>query len=96
MRVAIEEYLFQNGFDKYDDVYTKIVKQKVGEVVINGQRQIQTKNAEIKITFIGEGWIGKDENNSEPTTQWNLKVNGEDHGDFIVNDADEFKQIFKS
>ena len=96
MRVAIEEYLFQNGFFRDEDMYTKVVRQKVGEVVINGQRQIQTKNVEIAITFIGEGWIGEDANHSEPTTQWNLKINGEDQGDFIVNDADEFKQIFKS
>lgn len=96
MRVAIEEYLFQNGFICDEDVYTKVVQQKVGEMIINGQRQIQTQNVEIAITFVGEGWIGEDENNSEPTTQWNLKVNGEDRGDFIVNDADEFKQIFKS
>lgn len=96
MRVAIEEYLFQNGFLRDEDVYTKVAQKKVGEIIINGQRQIQTQNVEIAITFIGEGWIGEDENNSEPTTQWNLKVNGEDHGDFIVEDADEFKQIFKS
>lgn len=96
MRVAIEEYLFQNGFIRDEDVYTKVVPKKVGEMFINGQRQIQTQNIEIAITFIGEGWIGDDENNSEPTTQWNLSVNGVDQGDFIVKDADEFKQIFKS
>lgn len=96
MRVAIEEYLFQNGFIRDEDVYTKVAQKKVGEMIINGQRQIQTQNVEIAITFIGEGWIGEDENNSEPTTQWNLSVNGVDQGDFIVEDADEFKQIFKS
>jgi hypothetical protein len=96
MRVAIEEYLFQNGFIRDEDVYTKVAQKKVGEMIINGQRQIQTQSVEIAITFIGEGWIGEDENNSEPTTQWNLSVNGVDQGDFIVEDADEFKQIFKS
>ena len=96
MRVAIEEYLFQNGFIRDEYVYTKVAQKKVGEMIINGQRQIQTQNVEIAITFIGEGWIGEDENNSEPTTQWNLSVNGVDQGDFIVEDADEFKQIFKS
>jgi hypothetical protein len=96
MRVAIEEYLFQDGFIRDEDVYTKVVRQQVGEMIINGQRQIQTQNVEIAITFIGEGWIGEDENNSEPTTQWNLSVNGVDQGDFIVENADEFKQIFKS
>jgi hypothetical protein len=96
MRVAIEEYLFQNGFIRDEDVYTKVAQKKVGEMIINGQRQIQTQSVEIAITFIGEGWIGEDENNSEPTTQWNLSVNGVDQGDFIVENADEFKQIFKS
>jgi hypothetical protein len=96
MRVAIEEYLFQNGFIRDEDVYTKVVPKKVGEMIINGQRQIQTQNVEIAITFIGEGWIGDDEKNSEPTTQWNLSVNGVDQGDFIVENADEFKQIFRA
>ena len=95
-RLEIVEYLLQNGFTEDGDTLTKIGQQKTGEMIVNGHRQIQVQNIEIKITFIGNGWIGESEENSDVTTQWNLSVNGVDQGDFIVNNADEFKQIFKS
>lgn len=94
-RAEIVEYLLQNGFTEKCDVFTKIGKQQTGEMIINGHRQIQVQNIEIKITFIGNGWIGKSEENSTATTQWNLSVNGVDKGDFIVESLEEFKQYFK-
>lgn len=94
-RLEIAEYLLQNGFTEDGDTFTKIGKQQTGEVIINGHRQIQVQKIEIKITFIGNGWIGESEENSTSTTQWNLSVNGVDQGDFIVESLEEFKQIFK-
>lgn len=91
----IEQYLFENGFSKVENVYTKNVQQKTGEMIVNGHRQIQTQTVEIKITYIGDGWIGESEENSNVTTQWNLSVNGVDQGDFIVESLEEFKQFFK-
>ena len=94
-RLEIAEYLLQNGFTEECDVFTKIGKQQTGEMIVNGHRQIQVQNIEIKITFIGNGWIGESEENSDVTTQWNLSVNGVDQGDFIVESLEEFKQFFK-
>lgn len=94
-RKQIAEYLLQNGFTEDGDTFTKIGKQQTGEVIINGHRQIQVQKIEIKITFIGNGWIGESEDNSTKTTQWNLTVNDIDQGDFIVESLEEFKQIFK-
>jgi hypothetical protein len=94
-RFEIVEYLLQNGFTEDCDVFTKIGQQQVGEMIVNGRRQIQVQNIEIKITFIGNGWIGESEENSDVTTQWNLSVNGVDQGDFIVETLEEFKQFFK-
>ena len=94
-RLEIVEYLLQNGFIEECDVFTKIGQQQVGEMIVNGHRQIQVQNIEIKITFIGNGWIGVSEENSDVTTQWNLSVNGVDQGDFIVESLEEFKQFFK-
>lgn len=94
-RIEIEEYLLQNGFIKDGDTFTKIGQQQTGEMIVNGHRQIQVQKVEIKITFIGNGWIGESEENSNVTTQWNLSVNGVDQGDFIVESLEEFKLFFK-
>lgn len=94
-RLEIVEYLLQNGFTEDCDTFTKIGQQQVGEMIVNGHRQIQVQNIEIKITFIGNGWIGESEENSDVTTQWNLSVNGVDQGDFIVESLEEFKEFFK-
>ena len=94
-RLEIAEYLLQNGFTEDCNVFTKIGQQQVGEMIVNGHRQIQVQNIEIKITFIGNSWIGESEENSNVTTQWNLSVNGIDQGDFIVESLEEFKEFFK-
>lgn len=93
--LEIVEYLLQNGFTEECDVFTKIAQQQTGEMIVNGHRQIQVQNVEIKITFIDNGWIGESEENSNVTTQWNLSVNGVDQGDFIVETLEEFKEFFK-
>lgn len=94
-RLEIVEYLLQKGFIEDEDTFTKIGKQQTGEMIVNGHRQIQVQNIEIKITFVGNGWIGESEKNSNVTTQWNLSVNGVDQGDFIVESLEEFKKFFK-
>lgn len=94
-RLEIVEYLLQKGFTIDGDVLTNVAQQKTGEMIVNGHRQVQVKKVEIKITYIGNGWIGESEENSDVTTQWNLSVNGVDQGDFIVESLEEFKQFFK-
>lgn len=94
-RMEIVSYLLQKGFTIDGDVLTKVGQQKTGEIVVNGQRQVQVQKIEIKITYISNGWIGESEENSKVTSQWNLSVNGVDQGDFIVESLEEFKQFFK-
>ena len=55
-RLEIAEYLLQNGFIEDGDTFTQIGQQQTGEMIVNGHRQIQVQNVEIKITFIGNGW----------------------------------------
>lgn len=95
IRKAIEEYLLQNGFIKDNDIFIGNLQKQTGEIIVNGHRQVQVQNIEIKITFVGNGWIGESEENSTPTTQWNLSVNGIDQCDFIVESLEEFKQFLK-
>lgn len=94
-RMEIVSYLLQKGFTIDGDVLTKVGQQKTGEMIVNGQRQVQVQKVEIKITYIGNGWIGESEENSKLTSQWNLSINGVDQGDFIVESLEEFKQFFK-
>lgn len=95
MFVEIQEYLLQNGFVQDENKFIKQVQQKAGEMIVNGHRQIQVRKVEIAIEFIGDGYEQTEGYDKIPLTQWNLHVNDEDHGDFLIHDVDEFKQIFK-
>lgn len=95
MRQEIEDYLLECGFEKINtDTYKKEFQRPVGEVIMNGERKIQIEQLEFCIQYVGEGWEGESEENNKPLTQWKLIIGGEDHGDFLIHDADEFKQIF--
>ena len=96
MRQAIENYLLENGFQKVkDDLYQKNLQRRVGEIVLNGEHRVQVETLEFCIQYIGEGWEGESEENNNPLTQWKLIIADEDHGDFLVHDINEFKQIFR-
>jgi hypothetical protein len=95
MKEEIENYLIECGFTQQsDDVYTKQLKRQVGEMVVNGEHKIQVETLEFYIQYIGECWEGNSETDNHPLTQWKLIIQDEDHGDFLVHDAAEFKEIF--
>ena len=43
-----QEILINNGFNIDEDTATKVIQQQTGEVIINGQRQIQTRSIKVK------------------------------------------------
>ena len=71
-----QEIITSRGFYIDEDVATKVVQQQTGEVIINGQRQVQTQSVKIKFCCIGEGSI-----NDEPMVGYKLVINGRDLGD---------------
>lgn len=96
MKEEIENYLLEEcGFEKVkDDLYRKNFQRRVGEVIVNGEHKIQVEELEFCIEYIGEGYEGNSETDNHPLTQWKITINGEEHGEFLVHDAEEFKSIF--
>ena len=95
MLQQIEEYLFSKGFSKDGSLYKKTLTKKVGEMIINGQHQIQTQDIEIVLELVYQGWEGVSETDSQPITQWRIEQNGQDLFEIVVHDFDEFKETFK-
>lgn len=94
MKQEIIDYLIELGFVQDGEKFTKIFQRKVGEVVINNEHKVQIEQMEFCIEYVGEGYEGNSEQDNHPLTQWKLSINGEEHGEFLVHDADEFKSIF--
>lgn len=95
MKQKIIDYLIANGFvAAAENQYTKKVHKPVGETIVNGHHHIEYKDIEIIIEYIGDGWEGKSETENKPLTQWKLLINGNDQGDFLVHDLEEFKNTF--
>lgn len=68
-----QEILINNGFNIDEDIATKVVQQQTGEVIINGQRQIQTRNIKVKFCCLGEGSM-----NESPLVGYKIIINGQD------------------
>lgn len=83
--------LQENGFDVNEDIAILNVQQKAGEVVINGQRQIQTRNVEIKFECLGEGSV-----NEETIIGYSIYIDNNYIVDEWVGDINQFIQILKS
>lgn len=97
MKDTIIDYLVKNGFSAapQENQYVKKVRKAASETIINGEHHIEYQTLEIRFEFIGDCWEGNSETDNHPLTQWKLRVNGEDQGDFLVHDLQEFKNIFK-
>ena len=52
-----QDILISRGFHIDEDTATKVVQQQTGEVIINGQRQVQTQSIKVKFCCLGEGSI---------------------------------------
>lgn len=50
-----QEILTSFGFHIDEDTATKVIQQQTGEVIINGQRQVQTQSVKLKFCCLGEG-----------------------------------------
>lgn len=83
--------LQENGFDINEDIAVLAIQQKTGEVVINGQRQIQTRNVEIKFECLGEGSI-----NEESIIGYSIYIDNNYMVDEWVSDVNQFIHILKS
>lgn len=91
MKQQIIEYLLSKGFERNNDDFVISFKKAVREVIINGHRNVETATIKFCVRFIGEGWLGNSETDSQPTTQWKILVNDVDGGDIIVTDLKDFK-----
>ena len=67
-----QEILINNGFNIDEDTATKVIQQQAGEVIINGQRQVQTQNIKVKFCCLGEGSI-----NDTPLIGYKIIINNQ-------------------
>lgn len=67
-----QDILISRGFHIDEDTATKVVQQQTGEVIINGQRQVQTQNIKVKFCCLGEGRI-----NDNPLIGYKIVVNNQ-------------------
>lgn len=68
-----QEILINNGFNIDEDTATKVVQQQTGEMIINGQRQVQIKNVKVKFCCLGEGSM-----NESPLIGYKIIINNQD------------------
>jgi len=67
-----QDILISRGFHIDEDTATKVVQQQTGEVIINGQRQVQTQSIKVKFCCLGEGGI-----NDAPLIGYKIVVNNQ-------------------
>ena len=86
-----QEILTSRGFYIDEDIATKVIQQQTGEVIINGQRQVQTQSVKIKFCILGEGEL-----NNEPMVGYKLVINGRDLGDEWMTYPEDLVRILDS
>ena len=65
-----QDILISRGFYIDEDTATKVVQQQTGEMIINGQRQVQTQSIKVKFCCLGEGGI-----NDNPLIGYKIMTN---------------------
>lgn len=65
-----QDILTSKGFHIDEDVATKVIQQQTGEMIINGQCQVQTQNIKIRFCCLGEGSI-----NDNPLIGYKIMTN---------------------
>lgn len=80
-----QEILVNRGFQIDEDTATKIVQQQTGEVIINGQRQVQTQSIKVKFCCLGEGSI-----DDKPIIGYKIIVNNQTIIDEWVESPESF------
>ena len=67
-----QDILISQGFHIDEDTATKVIQQQAGEVIINGQRQVQTRNVKVKFCCLGEGSM-----NDAPLIGYKIIINNQ-------------------
>ena len=65
-----QDILISRGFYIDEDTATKVVQQQTGEMIINGQRQVQTQSIKVKFCCLGECGI-----NDNPLIGYKIMTN---------------------
>jgi hypothetical protein len=68
-----QDILISRGFHIDEDTATKVIQQQAGEVIVNGQRQIQIRNIKVKFCCLGEGSM-----NDAPLIGYKIIINNQD------------------
>ena len=86
-----QDILVSRGFHIDEDTATKVIQQQTGEMIINGQRQIQTQNIKVKFCELGEGSI-----NDISMIGYKVIINGRDLGDEWITYPEDLTKILNS
>ena len=87
----IVQFLKAQGFIQREDLFVKATRVIAGEMIINGNHQLQYRDVCIGVKYIGEGWEGNSETDNNPLTQWSIS-DGNYVQQVLVHDLEEFKE----
>ena len=90
----IVQFLKSQGFIQREDLFVKAIRVVSGEMIINGNHQIQYRDVYIGVKYIGEGWEGNSETDNHPLTQWCIS-DGNYVQQVLVHDIEEFKEYLR-
>lgn len=91
MKEKITELLIAKEYEQNGNRFTRIVRVPVGTIVANGVEHMQFAKAKIEIEYLGEGADVSSEGESKKITSWNVFINDNDMGGFLVYDIEDFK-----
>ena len=91
MKEQITEILIARGYEQNGNMFIRAVKVPVGTIVANGVESMQFAKAKIEIEYLGEGEDVSNEGKARKLTSWNVSVNDNDMGGFLVYDIEDFK-----
>ena len=83
-----QDILISRGFYIDEDTATKVVQQQTGEVIVNGQRQVQTRSVKVKFCCLGEGSM-----NDVPLIGYKIIINNQDIVDEWIENPETLIEI---
>ena len=86
-----QDILISRGFYIDEDTATKVVQQQVGEVIVNGQRQVQTQSIKVKFCLLGEGSM-----NDDSMIGYKLIINNRDLADEWITYPEDLTKILNN
>ena len=91
MKKEIIKILIARGYEQDGNIFIRAVRIPVGTIVANGVESTQFAKAKIEIEYLGEGEDVSNEGESRKITSWNVFINDNDMGAFLVYDIEDFK-----